>query len=59
MNTQINMARRLEEEICNAGVLPHGYQVPFLEEDVNNDQDPVNPPPLTDENIRAAFFQIP
>ena len=38
MNTKINMARRLEEEICNAGVLPYGYQVPFLEEDVNNDQ---------------------
>ena len=59
MNTRRNIARRLEEDIANVGFPSYGNQVPPLEEDVNNDQDPVNPPPLTDENIRAAFFQIP
>ena len=27
-------------------------------EDVNDDQAPVNPPPLTDENIRAYLSQM-
>ncbi|XP_069148101.1 uncharacterized protein [Solanum lycopersicum] len=50
-NTRRNATRRLEEEIVNAEVPPRGDQVPPLEEDVNDDQDPANPPPLTDENI--------
>ena len=58
MNTRRNASQILEKEIANAGVPPHGDQVPPLEEDVNNDQAPVNPPPLTDENIRATLFQI-
>ena len=58
MNTQRNMARRLEEEISNVGVPPCGDQVPPLEKYVNDDQAPVNPLPLTDENIRAALFQM-
>ena len=58
MNTRRNVARRLEEEIANAGVPPHGDQVPPLEEDVNDDQAPVNPYPLTDENIKDALFQM-
>ena len=52
------MTRRLEEEIANAGAPPYGDQVPSLEEDVNDDQAPANPPPLTDENIRAALLQM-
>ena len=48
----------LEEEIANEGVPPRGDQVPPLEEDVNCYQAPVNPPPLTDENIRVALFQL-
>ena len=40
------------------GVPPRGDQVPPLEKDVNDDQIPVSPPPLTDENIRAALFQM-
>ena len=58
MNTKRNTARRLEEQIINAGVPPHGYQVPPVEQDVNDDQAPVNPPPLNDENIRAALFKM-
>ena len=46
------------EDIANVGALPRGDQVPPLEEDVNDDQAPVNRPPLTDENIRAALFQM-
>ena len=38
--------------------LPCGDEVPSLEEDVNDVQAPFNPLPLTDENIRAASFQI-
>ena len=58
MNTRRNASQILEKEIANAGVPPHGDQVPPLEEDVNDDQAMVNPPPLMDENIRASFFQM-
>ena len=58
MNTLRNAARRLEEEIFNAGVPPRGDQVSPLEKDVNDDQALVNPPPLADENIRSALFQM-
>ena len=51
MNTGRNTTRILEEEIVNAGVPP-------LEEKVNDDQAPMNPLPLTDENIRVALFQM-
>ena len=58
MNTQITATRRLEEEISNPGAPPRGYQVPPLQEDANDVQAPVNPPPLTDGEIRASFLQI-
>ena len=58
MNTRRNVARRLEEETANAGAPPHGDQVPPLEEGDNDDQAPLNPPPLTDENIRIALLQM-
>ncbi|TMW82705.1 hypothetical protein EJD97_005261 [Solanum chilense] len=58
MNTRRNAARSLEVEISNAGVPPHGSLVPPLEIDVNDDQDPVDPP-LMDGAIRYAFFQMP
>ena len=48
MNTQRNVARRLDEEIANAGALPRGNQVPLLEDVSNDDQAPVYPPPMTD-----------
>ncbi|TMW95908.1 hypothetical protein EJD97_008191 [Solanum chilense] len=49
--------RRLEEEISNARVPPGGNEVPPIEEDVSDDQVPLNPP-LTDSYIRAVLFQI-
>ena len=52
------MERRLEEDIANAEVPPRGDQVPPLLEEVNYDQVPINPPPLTDENIMFALFQM-
>ncbi|XP_069148114.1 uncharacterized protein [Solanum lycopersicum] len=58
MNTRMKVALRLEEEIAYAGAPPHGYQVPPLEEDANIEQAPVIPPPLMDENIRAALLQM-
>ena len=54
MNNRTNAARRLEEEISNAGVPSSGYQVPLLEEDYNDDKDQVNPLHLRDVNIRDA-----
>ena len=44
MNTQINAAQRLEEEISNVGVPARGDQVPPLEEDANDDKAPINLP---------------
>ena len=58
MNTQRNDTRNLEEEIANAVVSPHGYEVPPLEEYVNDDQALVNPPPFTDDNIWATLFKM-
>ena len=58
MNTRRNAARRLEEEIANGGVPPLGDQVPPFEEDVNDDQAPMDPPPLTNEFIRADLLQM-
>ena len=58
MNTRRNAAWRLEEEIANARDPPRGDQVPPLEKDVYDEQVPLNPPPLMDENIRASFFQM-
>ncbi|TMW96774.1 hypothetical protein EJD97_006805, partial [Solanum chilense] len=53
-----NAARRLEEEIVNAGSRPRGEQVPSLEEDPSMGQDPVNTPPFTDEGIRIDLIQL-
>lgn len=54
-NTRINAAGVLDEHIADAGVPPRGYQVPPLEEDVSDDQAPLNPPYLMNSAIRAAF----
>ena len=58
MDTRRNVARILVEEISNAGAPPRGEKVPLLEEDANVDQAPVNPPPLTDGDIRASLIQL-
>ena len=48
LNNRRNEARRLEEEISNAGAPSRGEQVPPLEEDSDVEQALANPPPLTD-----------
>ncbi|TMX04404.1 hypothetical protein EJD97_008955 [Solanum chilense] len=58
MNTRWNAARRLEEEISNAGAPPRCEKVPPLEEDANVEQAPANPAPLTDDNIRTTLLQM-
>ena len=49
MNTRRNAAQRVEEEIANS---------PPLDEDMNDDQAPVNPTPLTDGHIRFSFVHM-
>ena len=58
MNTRKNTEWRLEEDISNAGVPLRNDQVLPLEENVNDDQTPVNPPPLKDGEIRAAILPM-
>ena len=58
MNTWRSTARRLDEQIDNAGVPPHGNQDPPLEEVANDDKALVNHPPLIDGDIKAAYLQM-
>ena len=48
MNTRRNAARRLDEDVDNAGAPPHDEKVPLLEENANVDQAPVNSPSMTE-----------
>ena len=48
MNTRRNTARRLEEEVPNAGAPPHDEKVPSLENNTYLDQAPANPPSMTE-----------
>ena len=57
MNNRRHAAQRLVEEMANAGVPPCGDQVPLLEEDVIDDQAPVDPS-LTDDAIGIALCQM-
>ncbi|TMW94055.1 hypothetical protein EJD97_010796, partial [Solanum chilense] len=58
MNTLRTTAQSMDEEIVNVGTPPRGNQVPPLEENANDDQAPINPPPLMDGEIRDAFIQM-
>lgn len=58
MNTQRITTWRLDDDIAIVGVPPQGNAVPPLLKVANVDQAPVNPPPLTDSEIRASFIQI-
>ena len=55
MNTRRNVARRIGEEVANAGAPPHDEKVPPLEENANVDQAPANPPPMTEAEMRAII----
>ena len=54
-NTRRNAARKGNCQCRNSS---HGDQVPPLEEDAKMEHAPVNPPYLTNENIRAALLQM-
>ena len=58
MSNPRNEDQTLDEEIANVGAPPRGNRVPPLKEEVNDDQAPVNPPPLIDSDIRSALLQM-
>ncbi|TMX05063.1 hypothetical protein EJD97_002623, partial [Solanum chilense] len=58
MNTRRKAARRLDEDIANAGVLAGGNQDPFLEEVANDNQAPTDRLALSVGDIREAFLQM-
>ena len=58
MNSRRNTARRLEEEVANAGAPPYGHQVPALEENANVDQAPANPLPMMEAEMRGIVAQM-
>ena len=58
MNTRRNVARRLGEEVANAGAPPHDEQVPPLEENATVDQATGSPPPITEAEMRASLAQV-
>ncbi len=58
MNTRRNVARRLEDEIPNAGAPPHGDKVPSIKKGENDYQASMNPLSFTDENIRVSLLQM-
>ena len=58
MSTWRNATWRLKVGIANAGAPPLRNQFPFFEEVFNDDQAPVNPPPLIDGYIRDDFLQM-
>ena len=58
MNTRRNVARILEEEVANAGALTYNEKVPPLEENVNVEQAPTSPPPMTEAEMRAIRAQM-
>ncbi|TMX04217.1 hypothetical protein EJD97_010646 [Solanum chilense] len=52
------MTQRLDEDLGNAGDPPRGNEVPPLEDNVYDDQTPINPPTLTYGDIWADFLQM-
>ena len=58
MNSRRNTARRLEEEVANAGAPPYDKQVPPFEEDVKVEQTPTNPPPMTEVEMRTILVRM-
>ena len=56
MKTRRKSARRLEEKTTYAGAPAHGDQAPPHDEDANMEHTPLNPPPLTDDNIKTTLL---
>ena len=58
MNTRGKFERRVGEGIANTGAIPQGNRNAPEVQDVANDQVPVNPPAMTDCEVRADLFQM-
>ena len=58
MNTRRTAVRRVGQEIANAGATPQGNRNAPQVQAAANDQVPVNPPAMTDGEVRAALFQM-
>ena len=58
MDTRRTTARRVEEEVANAGATPQGNRIPCQEKVVVNDQVPINPPAMTDGEVRASVLKM-
>ncbi|TMX03309.1 hypothetical protein EJD97_017135 [Solanum chilense] len=59
MNARREAARRVEEDLANAGVSPQGNQVPPEDNQLPpQEQAPVIPPPMKDREIRSTFFTL-
>ena len=56
MTTRRAVARKVEEEIANAGITPHDNQAPVEEQDHLGDQAPVNTPAMIDGTLRETFL---
>ena len=58
MNTRSTAARRVGEEIANAGATTQGnWNAPQVQA-AANDQVPVNPPVMTHGEVRVALFEM-
>ena len=58
MNSQRNVARRLEDKVSNVESPPHDEQVPLLEENSNIDQAPANPSPMMETKKRSILNKM-
>ena len=58
MNTTSTAARRVGDEIANAGATPQGNQNAFYLQLAANDKVPLNPPSMTYCDVREALFKM-
>lgn len=58
MTTIRETARKFEDEIVNAGVPPQNNQAPPQEQAPQGDQALVNPPAMSDGEIRLNFINL-
>ena len=58
MNTRRTDARRVGEYIVNAGATPQGNRIPPQVHTLAIEQLSINPPAITDCEVRAVFFRM-
>ena len=59
MDTRRTTARRVEEEVANAGATPQGNRIPCQEKVVVNDQVPINALAMKDGEVTQPFSKWP